>query len=408
MQQALLNRFLRYVQINTQSNSHCLQSPSSDGQWQLAKLLQQELIELGFSDIRLTDNCCLYARVPATLKDVPTIGFIAHLDTAPDFSGANVKPQLVENYQGQILPLAGDEVLSPEQFPELLHYIGKTLVTTDGTTLLGADDKAGIAAIISALHHLIAHPDIPHGEVVLCFTPDEEIGRGAQHFDVDYFNADWAYTIDGGAVGELQYENFNAATAVISAKGNACHPGSAFGVLVNAMTMACRFHAKMPLNDTPEHSEGYDGFFHLGSMQGSTECAELVYIIRDFDADQFNQRKTWLTELVHRYNDELTAGSLTIEIKDSYLNMKQTIEPLPHIIDIATKAMEMADVHPDIKPIRGGTDGAQLSYRGLPCPNLFAGGHNFHGKHEFVCVESMLKATEVIINIAKLATQRYN
>ncbi|MCH1920027.1 peptidase T [Shewanella sp. A3A] len=408
MQQALLNRFLRYVQINTQSNSNSLQSPSSDGQWQLAKLLQQELIELGFSDIRLTDNCCLYARVPATLPDVPTIGFIAHLDTAPDFSGANVKPQLVENYQGQILPLAGQELLSPEQFPELLHYIGKTLVTTDGTTLLGADDKAGIAAIITALHHLLEHPDIPHGEVVLCFTPDEEIGRGAQHFDVDYFNADWAYTIDGGAVGELQYENFNAATAVISAKGNACHPGSAFGVLVNAMTMACRFHAKMPLNDTPEHSEGYDGFFHLVSMQGTTECAELVYIIRDFDADQFNQRKAWLTELVHKYNDELTSGSLTIEIKDSYLNMKQTIEPLPHIIDIATKAMEMADVHPDIKPIRGGTDGAQLSYRGLPCPNLFAGGHNFHGKHEFVCVESMVKAAEVIINIAKLATQRYS
>lgn len=408
MQQALLNRFLRYVQIDTQADGSSQQAPSSDGQWQLAKLLQQELTELGFQNVHLTDKCCLYARVPATLPDVPTIGFIAHLDTAPDFSGTNVKPQIVENYQGQILPLAAGEQLSPEQFPEMLHYIGQTLVTSDGTTLLGADDKAGIAEIITALHHLLQHPEIPHGEIALCFTPDEEIGRGAHNFDVDYFNADWAYTVDGGAVGELQYENFNAATAVISAKGNACHPGSAFGVLVNAMTMACRFHAKMPLHDTPEHSEGYEGFFHLVSMQGSTESAELVYIIRDFEADQFNQRKAWLSELVHKYNEELTAGSLSIEIKDSYLNMKEAIEPQPHIIDIATKAMEMAEIHPDIKPIRGGTDGAQLSYRGLPCPNLFAGGHNFHGKHEFVCVESMVKAAEVIINIAKLATQRYN
>ncbi|QSX34128.1 peptidase T [Shewanella avicenniae] len=407
MQQALLTRFLRYVKIDTQSDSRSTHTPSSQGQWQLAKLLMQELSELGFNDIYLSDSCCLYAKVPANVADVPTIGFIAHLDTSPDFSGKDVNPQIVENYQGQILPLAGADELSPEQFPQLLQYIGQTLITTDGTTLLGADDKAGIAEIITAMHYLLQHPELPHGEISLCFTPDEEIGKGVVHFDLERFGAEWAYTVDGGAIGELQCENFNAATAVITAKGNSCHPGSAFGVMVNAMTMACRFHAKMPLHDTPEHSLGYDGFFHLVSMEGSTEQAQLSYLIRDFDSDQFAQRKSWLSDLVAKYNDELTAGSLTVEISDSYPNMKDAIEPVPHVIDIATQAMELAGVHVDIKPIRGGTDGAQLSHRGLPCPNLFAGGHNFHGKHEFVCLESMTKATEVIINITKLATQRY-
>lgn len=408
MQEALLSRFLRYVQSDTQSDPNNSTIPSSVGQQKFASALKQELTELGFSDVFLSDSCCLYARIPATVADTPVIGFLAHLDTSPDFSGTEVKPQIVSDYQGQIIPLGATEQLSPEQFPDLLHYLGKTLITADGSTLLGADDKAGIAEIVTALHCLLEHPEIPHGEIALCFTPDEEIGRGVRGFDVARFAAQWAYTVDGGAVGELQFENFNAATAVITAHGNTCHPGSAFGVMVNAMTMACRFHAKMPLNDTPEHSCGYEGFFHLVSMEGTTERAKLVYLIRDFDKQQFEQRKQWLQDLVEKYNDELTSGSLEIAITDSYFNMKEAVMPTPHITDIACRAMEMAGVTPDIKPIRGGTDGAQLSYRGLPCPNLFAGGHNFHGKHEFVCLESMVKAVEVIINIAKLTTQRYD
>ncbi|QUN06350.1 peptidase T [Shewanella yunxiaonensis] len=408
MQKALLTRFLRYVQSDTQSDPNSLSIPSSPGQKVFAATLKQELLELGFSDVFLSDACCLYARVPATIADIPVIGFIAHLDTSPDYSGANVKPQIIPDYQGQIIALGDKEQLSPEQFPDLLHYLGKTLITADGSTLLGADDKAGIAAIITAMHYLLQHPEIPHGEIAVCFTPDEEIGRGVKGFDLEHFAAQWAYTVDGGAVGELQFENFNAATAVITARGNACHPGSAFGVMVNAMTMACRFHAKMPLHDTPEHSSGYEGFFHLVSMEGTTEQAKLVYLIRDFDKVQFEQRKQWLQDLVQKYNDELTSGSLEIAISDSYFNMKEAVMPTPHVINIACRAMEMAGVTPDIKAIRGGTDGAQLSYRGLPCPNLFAGGHNFHGKHEYVCLESMEQAVAVIINIAKLTTQRYD
>ncbi|MFQ6372946.1 peptidase T [Shewanella sp. YIC-542] len=407
MQKALLTRFLRYVQSDTQSDPENPASPSTRGQRQLAMALQQELTALGFSDVFLSDSGCLYAKVPATVSGTPVIGFLAHLDTAPDFSGAGVKPQIIPDYQGQVIPLGDTEQLSPEQFPELLHYLGKTLITTDGTTLLGADDKAGIAEIVTAMHYLLQHPEIPHGEISLCFTPDEEIGRGIQGFDHARFGAQWAYTIDGGPIGELQFENFNGATAVVTAHGNACHPGSAFGIMVNAMTMACRFHAKMPLNDTPEHSCGYEGFFHLVSMEGSTEEAKLVYIIRDFDKQQFAQRKQWLQDLVAKYNDELSSGSLKVVITDSYFNMKEAVMPTPYIIDIAQRAMELAGVSPDVKPIRGGTDGAHLSSQGLPCPNLFTGGHNFHGKHEFVCLESMEKAVDVIINIAKLTTQRY-
>ncbi len=407
MRQALLNRFLRYVKQDTQADPNSQSIPSSQGQVAFARQLQQELLELGFDDVFLSESCCLYAKLAANTAKVPAIGFLAHMDTAADYSGAGVKPRVIDDYQGQIIELEQGEALSPEQFPSLLNYLNKTLITADGTTLLGADDKAGIAEIITALHYLLQHPEIPHGEINLCFTPDEEIGRGTDGLELERFGADWAYTVDGGAVGELQYENFNAATAVITAKGNNCHPGSAYGVMVNALTMAARFHARMPLNDAPETSEGYQGFFHLLSMEGQTEEARLVYLIRDFDRAQFEQRKAWLQESVAKCNAELQAGSLETNISDSYYNMKDCILPVPHVTDIACQAMEMAGITPDIKPIRGGTDGAQLSWKGLPCPNIFAGGHNFHGKHEYVCLESMEKAVEVIINIARLTTQRY-
>ncbi|WP_299797238.1 peptidase T [uncultured Shewanella sp.] len=405
MRQALLERFLRYIKIDTQSDAQNLESPSTPSQFEFAKLLKLELEELGFDRIELSDKGYLSASVPATVAGAPCIGFIAHLDTAPDFSGADVKPQLINDYDGSVIKLGDDESLSPELFPDMLKYLGKTLITTDGSSLLGGDDKAGISEIITALHYLLEHPEIPHGEVRLCFTPDEEIGRGADHFDVPQFGAQWAYTVDGGQLGELEFENFNAATAVITAKGNNCHPGTAYGVMVNAQTMAARFHAKMPLHDTPEGSKDYDGFFHLINMQGQTEAAELTYIIRDFDLELFEKRKTWLTERVKSYNADLVLGSLEIEITDSYFNMREQILPYPHIIDIAEKAMNNQGVTPIIKPIRGGTDGSRLSYMGLPCPNIFTGGHNFHGKHEYICLESMEKAVDVIIDICKLTAK---
>ncbi len=406
MKQAILERFLRYVSIDTQSDAQQTSVPSTQTQMAFAKVLAAELQELGFDNVELSKDGYLSASIAANVENVPTIGFIAHLDTAPDFSGANVKPQIIENYQGQDIKLAGDECLSPKQFPSLEKYIGQTLITTDGTSLLGGDDKAGIAEIITALDFLKRHPEIPHGEIKLCFTPDEEIGRGADCFDVEGFAADWAYTVDGGELGELEYENFNAATAVVTATGNNCHPGTAFGVMVNAQTMAARFHARMPLKDTPEFSEGYDGFFHLIGMQGVTEQAKLTYIIRDFDKELFEQRKRWLKEQVEKYDGELTQGQLTIEIEDSYFNMKEKIEPCMHIVDTAKEAMERLDIQPLIKPIRGGTDGARLSFMGLPCPNIFTGGHNFHGKHEYICLESMEKAAEVIVEISRLAAEK--
>ncbi len=406
MRQALLERFLRYIKIDTQSDGKNLESPSTPSQFEFAKLLKLELEELGFDRVELSDKGYLSASVPKTIEGVPCIGFIAHLDTAPDFSGANVTPQLISDYDGTEIKLGEDEFLSPELFPDMLKYLGKTLITTDGSSLLGGDDKAGISEIITALHFLLGHSEIPHGEIRLCFTPDEEIGRGADHFNVPEFGAQWAYTIDGGQLGELEFENFNAATAVITAKGNNCHPGTAYGVMVNAQTMAARFHAKMPLNDTPEGSKDYDGFFHLINMQGQTEEAELTYIIRDFDLELFEKRKTWLADRVNSYNADLVLGSLKIEITDSYFNMKEQILPYPHIIDIAEKAITNQGITPLIKPIRGGTDGSRLSYMGLPCPNIFTGGHNFHGKHEYICLESMEKAVDVIIDICKLTAEQ--
>ncbi|WP_083700277.1 peptidase T [Shewanella sp. UCD-KL12] len=407
MRQAMLTRFLQYIKFDTQSDSQQQTCPSTPSQLEFAQVLKLELEELGFDSVELSSKGYLTASVPATLDGVPCIGFIAHLDTAPDFNGADVNPQIIANYSGEDILLGEHELLSTEQFPSLLQYEGKTLITTDGSSLLGGDDKAGIAEIITALHHLITHPEIPHGEIRLCFTPDEEIGRGADHFDVPAFGAQWAYTIDGGEIGELEFENFNAATAVITAKGNNCHPGSAYGVMVNAQTMAARFHAKMPLHDTPEGSRDYDGFFHLINMQGQTEEAELTYLVRDFDLDLFEKRKQWLSERVAKFNSDLVLGSLEIELTDSYFNMKEQVLPYPHIIDIAKEAMMSQGITPLVKPIRGGTDGSRLSYMGLPCPNLFTGGHNFHGKHEYICVESMEAAVRVIIDICEITAKNH-
>ena len=407
MRQALLTRFLRYIKIDTQSNESNAQSPSTASQFEFASLLKAELEQLGFQSVELTESGYLTASVPKTVNGVPCIGFIAHLDTAPDFNGANVNPQIIEDYNGEDILLGECGLLSTEQFPSMLNYIGQTLITTDGESLLGGDDKAGIAEIITALAYLLEHPDIPHGEIRLCFTPDEEIGRGADHFDVPGFGAQWAYTIDGGQLGELEFENFNAATAVIRAKGNNCHPGTAYGVMVNAQTMVARFHAKMPLQDTPEGSKDRDGFFHLVNMQGQTEEAELTYLIRDFDIDTFEKRKQWLTDRVNSCNADLVVGSLEIELTDSYFNMKEQILPYPHIIEIAQQALISQGITPIVKPIRGGTDGARLSYMNLPCPNIFTGGHNFHGKHEYICLESMEKAVDVIIAISKMTGQQF-
>lgn len=407
MKQAILNRFLRYIQFDTQSDPKQQQCPSTFGQMALADQLKQELIKLGFSEVNLTENGYLTATVPATVAGVPVIGFIAHLDTAPDFNGAHVNPQIIENYAGTDIRLNASENLSVTEFPVLNNYVGQTLITTDGTSLLGGDDKAGIAEIVTALASLLEDPASQHGEIRLCFTPDEEIGRGADGFDVAGFGAEWAYTVDGGGIGSLEFENFNGATAVVTAKGNNCHPGTAFGVMINAQSMAARFHAKMPLGDTPENSQGYDGFFHLIDMHGVTEQAQLTYIIRDFDIDLFEQRKRWLTERVERCNADLLGGELSVEITDSYFNMRDQFHGHQHIIDIAKQAMQNRNVQPVIEPIRGATDGSRLSYMGLPCPNLFTGGHNFHGKHEFICLESMIKATEVIIEIALLTAKRY-
>ncbi|QLE84165.1 peptidase T [Shewanella sp. Scap07] len=408
MSKPLLDRFLRYVTFNTQSDAQVSACPSTAGQLAFAQVLAQELQQLGFSDVHLNDKAYLRAKVPATVQGVPAIGFIAHLDTAPDFSGADVKPQIIENYPGGDIMLSSTVSLSAQQYPSLNQYRGQTLITTNGETLLGGDDKAGIAEIITALKHLIDNPQLSHGDILLCFTPDEEIGRGADLFDVAGFGAQWAYTVDGGELGELEFENFNAATAVVTATGNNCHPGSAFGVMINAQTMAARFHATMPLADTPENSQDYDGFFHLMDMQGVTESAQLTYLIRDFDRDQFEQRKQWLASRVAKYDAELTVGKLTIDITDSYYNMREQVEGHPHIIDIAKAAMLACNVEPIIKPIRGGTDGSRLSFMGLPCPNIFTGGHNFHGKHEYICLESMQKAVEVIIAISCLTAERYS
>ena len=403
----LTDRFLKYVKFDTQSDELTNLTPSTPGQYKFAQALEKELHELGLEDISLDENGYLMATLPAnTDREVPTVGFIAHLDTSPDLSGHNVNPRIVNAYDGGDITLNADNdvVLSPSEFPELLHYVGQDLIVTDGTTLLGADDKAGIAEIISAVEYLKAQPEIEHGKIRIAFHPDEEIGQGAHKFDVDRFGADWAYTMDGGEVGELEYENFNAAVANVTFKGRNVHPGYAKHKMVNSIRIANQFILMLPRWETPEHTEGYEGFYHLVKIEGDVEKTTLTYIIRDHDRDRFERRKRELEHLTRKTNNEFP-GCATIEIRDQYFNMREKIEPVMHIITIAEKAMELAGVKPKVQPIRGGTDGAQLSFKGLPCPNIFAGGLNFHGRYEFVPIPSMEKAEKTIVEIARLVAQ---
>ncbi|MGN0219049.1 MAG: peptidase T [Muribaculaceae bacterium] len=405
----VVDRFLQYVKFDTQSDELTNMTPSTPGQMIFAQYLEKELRSMGLEDITLDENGYLMATLPSNISDrkVPTIGFIAHLDTSPDMSGRHVSPRIVENYDGMdiILNDTLNIVLSPEEFPELLHYRNQSLIVTDGTTLLGADDKAGIAEIISAVDYLKKHPEIKHGKVRIAFNPDEEIGQGAHKFDVKRFGADWAYTMDGGEIGELEYENFNAAVAKVTFNGRNVHPGYAKHKMINSMRIANQFVIMLPRWETPEHTEDYEGFYHLIGMDGSVEQTTLTYIIRDHDRDRFERRKKELEHLARKINHEYP-GCCTIDIKDQYYNMREKIEPLMYIIDIAEEAMRRAEVTPKVVPIRGGTDGAQLSFKGLPCPNIFAGGLNFHGRYEFVPIRSMEKATEVIVEIARIVGER--
>ena len=399
----LIQRFLKYVSFDTQSDELTNLTPSTPGQMVFAKFLKEELEKLGLEDISLDDNGYLMATLPAnTDKQLPTVGFIAHLDTSPDMSGKNVKPRIVSKYDGHPILLNEEEqiFLSPKEFPELLNYVGQDLIVTDGTTLLGADDKAGITEIISAMEYLLKHPEIKHGKIRIAFNPDEEIGLGAHKFDVDLFGADFAFTMDGGAIGELEYENFNAASAKVTIKGRNVHPGSAKHKMINSIRVANQFITMLPRWETPEHTEGYEGFYHLVGIQGSVEETVLSYLIRDHDRDRFERRKREIEHLVNKTNAEFP-GSTTVEIKDQYYNMREKIEPVMHIIELAERAMREAGVQPKVQPIRGGTDGAQLSFKGLPCPNIFAGGENFHGRFEYVPIPSMEKAKDVIVNICK-------
>ncbi|MDE7509595.1 MAG: peptidase T [Muribaculaceae bacterium] len=401
--------FLSYVKFDTQSDDTTNMTPSTPGQMEFARYLKGELEKMGLEEITLDANGYLMATLPATTrKDVPVVGFIAHLDTAPDMSGRHVKPRIVEKYEGGDITLNQEQgiVLSPNEFPEMLNYIGQDLIVTDGTTLLGADDKAGIAEIVSAVAYLQAHPEIEHGKIRIAFNPDEEIGQGAHKFDVELFGAEFAYTMDGGAVGELEYENFNAAGAKITIKGRNVHPGSAKHKMINSIRVANQFIQMLPRWETPEHTEGYEGFYHLVGINGSVEETTLTYIIRDHDRDRFERRKREIEHLVRKTNEEYP-GCCTAEINDQYYNMREKIEPVMHIISLAEEAMREAGVEPKVQPIRGGTDGAQLSFKGLPCPNIFAGGENFHGRYEFVPIQSMEKARDVVINICRLLAAKH-
>ncbi|AEG99939.1 peptidase T [Lacinutrix sp. 5H-3-7-4] len=407
--QDIIKRFVGYVTIDTESDPESDTTPSTAKQWDLANALVEELKAIGMSDVTIDENAYIMATLPSNVEhDVPTIGFISHFDTTPDFTGANVKPQIIESYDGKdiILNEAENIVLSPDYFEDLLLYKGQTLITTDGTTLLGADDKAGITEIVSAIEYLIANPQIKHGTIKVGFTPDEEIGRGAHKFDVEKFGADWAYTMDGSQIGELEYENFNAAGAKVRVKGKIVHPGYAKGKMVNSMYIATEFINSLPRMETPEHTEGYEGFFHLYSINGEVEDTVMQYIIRDHDREHFEARKEVMQKITNEINTQYGKEVIEIEIKDQYFNMKEKVEPVMHIVDIAEEAMKQLNIKPLIKAIRGGTDGSQLSYMGLPCPNIFAGGHNFHGRYEYVPVESMIKATEVICKIAELTAEK--
>ncbi|MDD4971732.1 MAG: peptidase T [Paludibacter sp.] len=398
----ITDRFLKYVSFTTTSDENTNMTPSTPGQMVFAVYLVEELNSIGLQEVNLDKNGYIMATLPAnTDKDIPTIGFISHMDTSPDMSGKHVKPRIVTNYDGEDIVLNQEKgiIFETAKYPEILQYKGQDIIVTDGTTLLGADDKAGIAEIVTAMEYLIAHPEIKHGKIRVGFTPDEEIGQGADHFNVNLFGADWAYTMDGGEIGELEYENFNAAGAKVHFKGINVHPGYAYHKMINSMRIAQQFVGMLPRHETPEHTQGYEGFFHLTNMEGTVEKTTLHYIIRDHDRDRFNRRKKEFEHLVHKINAEFGDDTATIEMKDQYYNMREKIEPVMHIIDLAFEAMNQVGVTPNVKPIRGGTDGARLSFDGLPCPNIFAGGHNFHGRFEYVPVQSMEKAMQVIVKI---------
>ena len=406
----IINRFVSYVTIDTESDPNNPAFPSTEKQWDLAKFLVKELTDIGMSNITLDDNCYVMATLPSNIDyEVPTIGFVSHIDTTPDYTGANVKPQIHHQYDGKDIVLNKEEniVLSSSYFDDLLQYKGQTIITTDGTTLLGADDKAGITEIVSAMEYLINHPEIKHGNVRICFTPDEEVGKGAHKFNIEQFGADWAYTMDGSQIGELEYENFNAAGAKITIAGKIVHPGYAKGKMINSMTIASDFISRLPSKEVPEATDGYEGFFHLHQLAGKVEQTVLHYIIRDHDHNLFENRKQFMQDLVAKMNIELGSNAIEIELKDQYYNMKEKVVPVMHIVDIAEEVMKDIGITPLIKPIRGGTDGSQLSFMGLPCPNIFAGGHNFHGRYEYVPVESMIKATEVIIGISEKVAKKF-
>lgn len=411
--QHIIDRFISYVTIDTEADPNSTTTPSSFKQWDLANKLVEELKAIGLQDVTIDDKAYIQATLPSNIDEkVPTIGFISHFDTTPDFTGANVKPQIVPNYDGGDIILNAEQniVLSPSYFEDLLLYKGQTLITTDGTTLLGADDKAGITEIVTAMEYLIQNPHIKHGTIKVGFTPDEEIGRGADFFDVPTFGCDWAYTMDGSQIGELEYENFNAAGVKLKFKGKSVHPGYAKGKMINAMTLAAKFIAALPAGETPEETQDYEGFYHVVHLDGSIEEAHVQLIIRDHDRTKFEARKAHIQSMVDtlnaNYQKQFGANIVDAEIKDQYYNMREKVEPVMHIVEIAEQAMKNLGITPIVKPIRGGTDGSRLSYMGLPCPNIFAGGHNFHGKYEYVPVESMQSAVEVIVEIAQIVAKQ--
>ncbi|WP_442786923.1 peptidase T [Flavobacterium suncheonense] len=412
--QHIIDRFISYVTVDTESDPNSATTPSTAKQWDLANKLVEELKAIGLQDVTIDDKSYIQATLPSNLDyEVPTIGFVSHFDTTPDFTGANVKPQIVPNYDGKDIILNKEQniVLSPSYFEDLLLYKGQTLITTDGTTLLGADDKAGVTEIVTAMEYLIKNPQIKHGTLKVGFTPDEEIGRGADFFDVEKFGCDWAYTMDGSQIGELEYENFNAAGVKLKFKGKSVHPGYAKGKMINSMLLATKYISKLPKDEVPERTKGYEGFFHVVHLDGSIEETNVQLIIRDHDRKKFEKRKKKVVKIAEKFNKKYAkqfgADIVEIEVKDQYYNMREKVEPMMHIVDLAEQAMKDLDIKPIIKPIRGGTDGSRLSFMGLPCPNIFAGGHNFHGKYEYVPVESMQKAIDVIVRIAELTAEKY-
>lgn len=407
MFEALIERLVRYAKIDTQSDFESTETPSTPGQWDLLNVLEKEMNDIGLEDVGMDEFGYLFGTLPAnTDKELPLVGFLAHVDTATDFTGKNVNPQRIENYDGSDIQLNPNVTMAVADFPDLKNYGGHTLITTDGTTLLGADNKAGVAEIMTAMEYLIQHPEIKHGKIRVAFTPDEEIGRGPHKFDVDRFAADFAYTMDGGPLGELQYESFNAAAAKLTVQGKSVHPGSAKNKMVNAQTVAIRFQEEMPKNEVPELTEGYEGFIHLNSFSGNVEKAVLSYIIRDFDKDAFEAKKSHMQTTAAKLQEQYGTEAVKLELEDQYYNMREKIEPVMDIVDAAEAAMKALGIEPNIVPVRGGTDGSQLSYMGLPTPNIFTGGENYHGQYEFISVQNMEKATQVIVEIVKSMEQK--